>query len=693
MGRSGPRYRNEEIAGTSTGAGALFERDQSLASLDALLSIVRSSSEGRLVLVGGEAGVGKTALLRRFCENQRKPVRILWGGCEPLRTPRPLGPFLDVAEALGGDMQELVAGAARPHEVAAGVLRELRVRVPTVLVLEDVHWADEATLDVLVLLAARINSAPALVLASYRRDELDHAQQLRLVLGELVRRSGRIMVEPLSPAGVAEMADRHGIDGEELFRRTAGNSFFVTEVLAAAGEQMPETVRDAVLTRTARLSERAQRLLEAIAIVPGHVDFWLLEALAPDLIDNVEACVAAGVLTQGPTRVAFRHELARLAIEAATPSNRRVTLHRAAQAALELRGGLDPDCARLAHHAEAAGDREGVIRWAPAAARRAAATGSHREAAAQYRRALQVAGELPLQQRAELLRGRVDECWMTDQFDEAIKAQKEALECQRRLDDPLGEGDALRTLSRLLFFVGRVHEGEVLALEAVELLERLPPGHELAMAYANVSQRRMAVMDVAGATEWGSHALELARSLDDTEALVYALINIGAAEFEAGMAEGAAKLEQALTLARRNGLEDYAGRAFPSLVRCAIGQRKFDLADAYLAPGLEYCRERGLDTWRLYLFTCRARLELARGHWDEAANSADVVLRDPRSAPVPRGSALTVLGLLRARRGDPDPLRAARGGTGSRPGNRRARSNWGELGGESRGGVERHAGW
>ncbi len=640
---------------SSDGAGALLERDEILASLDELWSSVRSSTGGRLLLVGGEAGVGKTALLRRFCEAEGKPARILWGGCEPLRTPPPLGPFLDVAEGLGGEIEELVAAAARPHEVAAALLRELRAGPSTVLVLEDVHWADEATLDVLVLLAARISSAPALVLASYRLDELDRSQQLRLILGELVRRSGRLVVEPLSKAAVAQLADRRGMDGEELYRRTGGNSFFVTEALAAGGEQIPETVRDAVLARTARLSGRARRLLEAVAVVPRQVDLWLLEALASELIDSLEECVASGVLAQGHASVAFRHELARLAVEAATPQNRRVALHRAAHAALETRGGVDPDCARLAHHAEAAGDRDGVVRWAPAAAERAARAGSHREAAAHYGRALGMADGLPLERRTKLLRGRVDECWLTDQFAAAIKAQEEALDCQRRLGDRLGEGDALRTLSRLLFFVGRVREGEVLALEAIELLERLPAGHELAMAYANVSQRRMVVEDVAGAIEWGNRALELGRFNHDTEAVVYALINIGAAEFQAGAEEGAAKQEQALTLARNNGLEDYVGRAFPSLVRCALRQRRFDLVDAYLTPGLDYCRERGLDTWRLYLLTCRAQLALDRGHWDESASSAGEVLRDPRSAPFPRGLALTILGRLRARRGDPDP--------------------------------------
>ncbi|HEX7298664.1 MAG TPA: LuxR C-terminal-related transcriptional regulator [Solirubrobacteraceae bacterium] len=630
----------------------LLERGESMAVLNEVLAGVRSSAEGRLVLVGGEAGVGKTTLLRTFCETQAEPARILWGACEPLRTPRPLGPLWDVAEATGGELQDLVAGAARPHEVALALLAELRGRVPAVLVLEDVHWADEATLDVITLLAARIGSARALVLATYRDDELDRSEQLRFVLGELVRRPGRLKVEPLSPAGVATLAEPHGIDGDELYRRTGGNPFFVVEALAAAGQQIPETVRDAVLARAARLPEPARRLLDAVAIVPGQVDLWLLQELAGALVDRVDECLASGMLSAGQAHVGFRHELARLAIAEAMPPNRRLTLHRAALAALVARGPRDADLARLAEHADAAGDVESVLRWAPRAAERAAASGAHREAAAQYARALRFADGLPLQARAELLQRLAHESYITAQFDAAIAAQQGALECYRELGDERGEGDALRSLSRLMFFAGRTDEGERLARAAVELLERLPAGHELAMAYGNVAQRRMVVEDAEAAVEWGHRTLQLAQRLDDTEALVYALTNLGAAEFQTDRPEGRDMLERALGLAQRHGLEEYAGRAFVQLVYSPLRYRRFDLARSYLEAGLDYCSARGLDTWRVYLLALRARLELSLGRWDEAADSAALVLRDPRSAPVARSWALPVLGLVRARRGD-----------------------------------------
>ncbi len=628
----------------------LLERERSLASLEAMLAEVRASSEGRLVFLGGEAGVGKTALLRRFTNAQDAPVRILWGACEPLSTPRPLGPLLDVAQQTGGELQRLARGTGRPHEVSAALLEELRRRPPTVLVLEDVHWADEATLDVLILLATRVRAAPALVLASYRDDELDRTGQLRFVLGERVGRTGRLGLEPLSRDAVAELATPAGIDPDELYERTDGNPFFVQEVLAAAGEMIPATVRDAVMARVVRLSAPARRLLDAVAVVPRRLELPLLEALATDDLEALDECAAAGILAAGRSHVAFRHELARLAVEEAMSPTRRVALHRLALAALVDR---DADLARLSHHAEGAGDAAAVLQWAPRAAERAASSGAHREAAAQYARALAFAGPLELRERAALLQRRAHECYLTAQFEDAVEAQREALACLQRGADRTAEGDALRVLSRLLLFAGRTQEAEPLVLEAVELLEREPVGHELGMAYGNVSQRRMVVEDLEGALSWGARALELAERLDDAEVRLYALVNVGAAQLQAGLWAGEATLEQARALALADDREEYAARASMLLGNCCLRRRSYERALAHLGTGLAYCDERGLDTWRLYLLASRAQLELEQGRWAESAASAAIVLRDHRTVTVARGWALSTLGCLQARRGDP----------------------------------------
>ena len=632
------------------GVPALLEREESLTALDGLFAAVRAGEGGQLVFVGGEAGAGKTSLLRVFCDAQTSSARVLWGACEPLRTPRPLGPLLDVAERVGGELETLLAGDSRPHEVASALLRELRAAHPTIVVLEDVHWADEATLDVLTLLAQRIASARALVLASYRTDE--QSDQLRFVLGEVVGRRGRLAVGPLSKEAVARLAEPYGVDVEQLHRSTGGNPFFVTEVLAAGGDRIPETVRDAVLARATRLSPSARELLDAVAVVPGAVEPWLLSAIDGELFDRLDECLASGILRAGERDVSFRHELARLAIEEEMGPHRRLALHRAALAALAAREG-DVDVAALAHHADAAGDAAAVLRWAPLAARRAAESGAHREAAEQYARALRFADGLALEERAALLRLRAGECWVAADFDAAIDAEQQSLEYRRLLGDRLGEGDALRSLSRLLFFAGRAREGEPLAREALAVLERLPPGHELAMAYCNLSQRRMAVEDSEDAIRWGNRALELAERLGDMEALVYALTNIGSAELQTGAAEGRPRLERALELSRKHGLDEYAGRAYSSLVLWPTRLRAFEDAERYVDEGLEYCAERGLDTWRLYLLACRSWIELGRGRWDTAAEIASLVLRHPRSAPVARGWALLTIGLVRVRRGDP----------------------------------------
>ena len=169
----------------------LLERSVQLTVLADALAAVTVAEQGRLVLVRGEAGVGKTTVVRRFCEQLRPSARILWGACEALFTPRPLGPFADVAEATGGELERLVEHGGRPHEVLAALTQEVSQATPTVLVLEDLHWADEATLDVLRLLGRRVDRFGALAVATYRDDELDNHHPLRIVLGELATATRR----------------------------------------------------------------------------------------------------------------------------------------------------------------------------------------------------------------------------------------------------------------------------------------------------------------------------------------------------------------------------------------------------------------------------------------------------------------------------------------------------------------------
>ena len=636
------------LSNDSHAASELLERADELSALGECLENVRRSSRGRIVLVSGEAGAGKTALLRRFCAEQGRSARILWGSCDPLFTPRPLGPLLVVAEDAGGELAELVAGGVMPHELVAALARELRARAPTVFVLEDVHWADEATLDVLRLLARRVETVPALIIASCRDDELDRGHPLRIVLGELASSQtvARLKLAALSPAAVASLAERHDVDADQLYQKTAGNPFFVVEALAAHSEQIPETVRDAVLARTARLTPAAKRLLEAVAVVPPQAELWLLETLAGEAFEGVDECLGSGMLTSQPGAVAFRHELARLAVEESIPVTHAIDLHRTALVALADPPGGARDLARLAHHAEAAGDADAVLRFAPEAAARAASLGAHREAAAQYARALRFGDRLPAGERAELLEHRSRECYLTDQYDEGIAALEDALGCRRALGDTLKEGDALRGLSEFLWCPGRIAEAERCARDAVALLEALPPGRELALAYANLAGICESAARSEEASDWARRALELAQLLDDTEIAVNALATIGWCQQDYG------QLERSLEEARRAELHGQVARAFNLLAGTAVAARRHPVANMYVEPGIAYCSERGLELHRLYLLAYRARLELDQGRWSEAAESAESVLGVRRTSTSPRIIALVVLALVRARRGE-----------------------------------------
>jgi len=639
-----------QVSGTSS---ELLERAGELSTLGKSLRAVQGSSRGHVVLVGGEAGVGKTALLRRFCDDRRESARILWGGCDSLFTPRPLGPLLDIAEGTPGELQELLRSGAKPYEVASGLIRELAKGAPTVVVLEDVHWADEATLDVLRILGRRVETVPALVVATYRDDELDYVHPLRIVLGELTAAPavGRISLAPLSPTAVAQLAEPHGVDADELYRTTGGNPFFVTEALAAGDEEIPRTVRDAVLARAARLSDEARRVVEAVAVVPPQAEMWLLQALMGDAVEGLEECLNSGMLSAESQAVAFRHELARLAIEESLAPNRKIELHKRALAALAEGANGAPDLARLAHHAEAAEDTEAVLEYAPAAAARAASAGAHREAAVLYARAVRFVDEPSA--RGDLLDGQAREAYLTGDFAEAFEACSQALACHRAAGAVRKEAASLGLHSSLHWYLGREEDAIAAGEAAIALLETLPPGRELGVAYVNLSRLAMNREDAQQAIAWARRAIALARHGGDGDTAGQAVVSIGAIEALHGDPAGTAKLEHTLEAAIEAGFEELAARAFDYLVLAAVRSRRFAALEPYLERGIDYCNERDLGTWRQSLVALGARADLDRGRWTEAAAGAARVLRTARTqAPAP-ALARSVLAVVRARRGDP----------------------------------------
>ncbi len=627
-----------------------IERDRFLAEL---LGAARSAREGHglTIALAGEAGIGKTTLVTHLADTLRaEGTRVLWSGCEALFTPRPLGPLYDIADALGSGVDALLAADRQRERLFPAVLAAAG-STPTLFVVEDVHWADHATIDLLKYLVRRIARVPLLLVVTYRDDEVASDDPLISLLG-VSTQARRISLPRLSANGVTALALDSGRDARAIYELTGGNPFYVAELLAADGEGVPPSVRDAVLARAAKLSPAARAIAELASTVPGKAERWLIEAASPgiDHAAMIEA-TSSGIVSLQNDALMFRHELGRRAIEDSLHSVRRQSLHASVLEALRRRGGISP--ARLAHHAAEARDAEAIRVLAPLAAEEAIRADAHREAAAHYRRLLTLADAFEDRERAQLLESLSYECYLTQQEEEALAQRVSALAIWRRLGDRLREGDTLRWISRLQWFAGRNAEAREAAKASIDVLEVLPPGPELAMAWSNRAQLHMLAQETEDAVAWGTRAIDLAQRLGDHGILSHALNNVGTAEALAGRAEGSAKLDDSLRIALEHGFQEHAARAYTNIGSGAVRVVDDARAEQALDDGIAYSTDRDLDAWRMYMLVWRARLRLERGQWNVASDDAHTVLAFRGGPAVSRIPALAALGTIRVRRGDP----------------------------------------
>jgi DNA-binding CsgD family transcriptional regulator/tetratricopeptide (TPR) repeat protein len=631
---------------------ALLERDSALAALAEYGQQARSGS-GRLVLVAGEAGAGKSALLEEF-ERRLPDAGWAWGGCDGLSTPRPLGPLFDLAGDLGGELLELCRAGADRDELFDALLRRVdRPGELTVVAVEDVHWADDATLDLLRFLGRRLRTVPALVLVTYRDDQLGATDPLRLVLGELSthRSTRRLVLPPLTERAVGELAAGSGLEPARLFRLTGGNPFYVTEVISGGTGEAPASARDAVLARVARLGDAARAVLDVAALLGTRLDLPVLQATVECAEPALDELLESGLVVGDGQGLRFRHELARLAVERLVPAHRRAGTHARILAALCAGGSADD--ARLAFHAEAAGDTPAVLRHATAAGRRAAGFGSHREAAAQYARALRFAADAPPAEVASLYAALAEHASLLDRFQDAADACEQALLLWRELGDRLREGETTRRLAMALASLCRGAEAAQAGEAAVAILEPLGPTVELARAYGTLGALRMVAGDCSAAVELSRRAAALAERFGAYDVVADAL-NTEACALDDTDSDWVALLARSLDLAIEHGLRPQAGRAYANLSGGLSDQRRFAESDVYFEAGIEYCEEHDLGTYTRCLLSCRTTLQQHRGQWDEALAVSLRLLEGTETSPQNRICPNTRIGGTRARRGEPD---------------------------------------
>jgi DNA-binding CsgD family transcriptional regulator len=637
----------------------LLERERCLADLADWLGAVTTRG-GCIALLGGEAGIGKSSLLHEF-SNLQPRARVLWGACDALFTPRPLSPLHDIARQTRGALLGVVNSGASRDEIFTATLDELE-RAAALVVFEDMHWADEATLDLLKYLGRRIHRTRAMLAVTYRDDEVGPRHPLRFVIGDLPRESTRRMsLSPLSERAVAQLARRAGRPSKGLHGITGGNPLFVTEVLAGVADTVPVTVRDAVLSRAVRLSPAAREIAELVCVVPGRTELWLLEQAArPDEAD-IEGCLSMGMIRDGDGALAFRHELARRALEDSLSQARQQSLHAIVLSILALRPGIP--AARLAHHADGARNAEDVLRFAPIAAAQAASVGAHREAASHYHAALRHAENLSPDKRVHLQEQLAYEYHLTGQNERAIEIERDALEIWRASGHRLKEGDTLRWLSKLSWFAGDSAAANQYGIDAVKTLESLPPGPELAEAYCVRADLAMEAHEADSAIDWAQRAIALAEPWRNAGILSQALNVLGTVRLIGGDSSGWADLNRSLPLALALALPERVASCYTNLTAMAVSGRQYELASRYFSAGLAYCEEYDLDSWWLYLLAYRARMRFEQGSWNEASEDVEAVLRHPRTTSICRIPALRILGHLRIRRGDPaasSPLDEAR---------------------------------
>lgn len=638
----------------------LLERESTLTTLHRCFRAA-TRGDGQLALLRGEAGAGKTTVIARFLTGLDPGTRVLRGWCDGSATPRPLGPFIDMLAGLPADQATSIRAAIDARDTEA-IYDRLVGAVgdgnPAVCVIEDLHWADSAALDLLRHLARRIDTMPVLLLASYRDDQIGPTHPLAVLLGDVATWATvtRMTLEPLSAGAVTALAAGSGINSQALYRLTEGNSFFVTEMVAAGPDALgngglPCSISEAVRGRLARLSAAGRETAQAAAICGPRVHPALLEAVSPGAAGTLNECLAAGVLVANADAVGFRHELTRRAVVEQIPDYQRRVLHKRALTVL-AEPPIDPDTlAALTFHAEHAGDTDAVIGYGPVAAERAAGSGANRQAADLYALVLRHADTIPVEQKVLWLERHAYSSYLAGHAKAAALSWQQAIELHQRLADPRQKAEDLRRLSHVLQLLGRPAEALAAAHESLRLLEDLGPSPQLAWSLINMAHIAALGLDPACA-RYAARAKALGAQLRDPAVTIHArgyltlttvfCSDTGWDEFEEVWREAAAS----------PGIEEHSGILGILLGTFAVVRGEFGRAQRYLAEVAAYFDHRDLGMFEALVVGLQALTGLAGGDWTSAALAAEQILTQSELAPQHRIAPLITVALIRARRGE-----------------------------------------
>ena len=630
----------------------LLERDDELAELAAAFEAATTGSSGAIALVSGDAGIGKSSLVRQFTASVRGSARVLAGACDDLFTPRSLGPFHDMVPSAGPDVAAALAAMDREGLLSAlgGLLGDGR---PTVFVVEDAHWADDATLDVLRWLLRRLVDHRGLVVLTYRSTDVASGHPLQRLLGSVPASiAHRIELPALGPEAIASLMRAAGrdLDAQELARVTDGNPFFVTEVLADARADIPASVVDAVIARLHAAPVETVKALLICSVIPGTIDIELAAALLGD-VQVLDEAERRGMLIADREGIRFRHDLARRAIEGSLTDLLRLSSHRRV---LEQLLALDAPPSQLVHHAAGAGDIEALLEHGVRAAREAVATGARRQAAEHLAVVLDHADRLEPGEEALLRASHAYELFLLNELAAAEAEARHAVQLAEGLTDPLMLAEALATLLPLarLFDLWDGGASEM-GRRAIELLGDDPPPALEATACVNLASDLVLIDQHGEAASWTERGLAAARRAGRKDLESLCLMYQATSKGWLGDPQGEADLREAIERAEVQGAWDYAARGCHNMVGMLFRQARLAEVPPWIDRAVTDSEEAEFFSGLARARSMRGGLNLYHGRWDEA----EAELRELTTADEPRVLSwlpLALLGRLLARRGNPE---------------------------------------
>ena len=627
----------------------LLERRAEIERLEVALDEAARGS-GKVVLIAGEAGIGKSALVSDFWATHSAAADVLVGTCDDLFTPRPFGPLWDMSRGQPELAQALETGDrdALYVEVSDRLERSLR---PTVWIIEDLHWADGATLDLVRYLGRRIHGRHGLLVATYRDNEVTPDHPLRAVLGDLPPGDlVRMRLAPLSVEAVNELAGTRD-RARRIHGLTNGNPFLVTEMLAASrSDDLPSSIIDSVMAQVARLSSRARGLVETLSLVPGRAEMSLVRDLVDEWSGAVDDLVRHALVEVAGPYLKFRHELARQVVAHALPPGRSSELNRKL---LEHRITHGADASLIVHHAVAAGDGDAIVAYSPLAARNATSMGSHREAYRYYETLRPFYGRLDPPERASLLFDWSVAASVVNELEQAERLADEAIALWRKMDQPLALGSSLRWRSRVAWLRGAGSAAAAYVAEAVGILEPLGASAELAQAFSAQAQLAMLANQPDRAVEFAGRAIATARPLGENRIVAHAMVNLGSSWTNGAYPGNVGAIEEAIRFARREGFQEEVVRGTVNYSWGALLARDLDTAEAYAAEAADVADNSQLAAFSQYARATLALVKLMKGDVVEADRIAESIHTQSEIGPTTKILVGTVRGTLLARRGDP----------------------------------------